>query len=404
MSTGAIGGVGSVPEFVDPEGGAAAEATEAQVGAPAQAPEVVRGTRPEAIAGDGAATLVQAQLEARVSDGETGEKEATALEQSEATEATEAPRSPEEIQAELEALEALEAVYEEWLEDPELTSYERYFIEMDLYDVRSEIFDLKVELGAAIADQWWNSFGLLGAGLLDSWDAMISLFQTKSQGMIRMLDQQQLIVERGNDEAKEAERRRQIQAAIRRAAAESGALVPPVSSEILAILDRHRDAVERFAEEPSRERLPALREAIRALTDHGQFATKERLDGIVQLIRSFQGQKPGMAYLGKNKGWVNGNEVEPDPSTDFAPYADVTAMARRVVREVITSAPIHRRGFGGMWHVINHAAALVDLAEYGYRDLAQRALPGPDRRAQGNCRLVRRTVRCRSCLRFRCGR
>jgi hypothetical protein len=49
-------------------------------------------------------------------------------------------------------------------------------------------------------------------------------------------------------------------------------------------------------------------------------------------------------------------------------------MAEAVFDELIRSAGERRDGFGGLWHVINHAAALAELAAYGYRDLATRGL------------------------------
>ena len=49
-------------------------------------------------------------------------------------------------------------------------------------------------------------------------------------------------------------------------------------------------------------------------------------------------------------------------------------MAAAVVDELIASASQHRRGFGGLFHVINHATALTELARFGYTDLAERGL------------------------------
>jgi hypothetical protein len=266
MSAGAVGGVGPVPDFEAP--GPAAEQGQR---APAEGaePAVVRGGEaPEAwkALNDTSAKLMEAELnEAATESTGTATEGTEGAEETAATDQVTEPRELSEIEEELAWLEELESMYEEWLEDPELSSYDRYFIEMDLYDVRSEIFDLQCELGQAMADQWWDAFGMLGAGLLGSWDSMISLFQTKSEGMINMLNQQQDIMRRGADELSEADRHSRTQSAIRRAAAESGALVPPMSSEILAILDKNRDVVEQFSKAPSRDKLPELRDAIREL-------------------------------------------------------------------------------------------------------------------------------------------
>ena len=46
-----------------------------------------------------------------------------------------------------------------------------------------------------------------------------------------------------------------------------------------------------------------------------------------------------------------------------------------VLDEAIHLNPeIHRSGYGGLVHVINHAAAVTDLVDYGYGDLASRAI------------------------------
>jgi hypothetical protein len=47
-------------------------------------------------------------------------------------------------------------------------------------------------------------------------------------------------------------------------------------------------------------------------------------------------------------------------------------MVDFVIDELIQSVSIRRQGFGGMWHIINHAAAITELSRYGYRDLARK--------------------------------
>ncbi len=115
--------------------------------------------------------------------------------------------------------------------------------------------------------------------------------------------------------------------------------------------------------------------AIRAFKDHPELATPERVEGVVKLIRGFSGSIMGKAYLGKEHGgWINGDQIVLVKARDIPRYADVPMMAQRVVDEVISSASIRRRGLGGLWHIINHAAGLLDLATYGYRELAQQGL------------------------------
>lgn len=110
--------------------------------------------------------------------------------------------------------------------------------------------------------------------------------------------------------------------------------------------------------------------AIRALTDHPDLATPSVIDGICQLIADFNGTKPGSGYYGKQRGRINGREVELQKENDFAAYADLTAMADVVIEELTKTAGKRMVGFGGLWHIINHAAALVELATYGYPELA----------------------------------
>jgi hypothetical protein len=49
-------------------------------------------------------------------------------------------------------------------------------------------------------------------------------------------------------------------------------------------------------------------------------------------------------------------------------------MAETVMGELIRSASVRRQGFGGLFHIINHAAALIELSLFGYRELARRGL------------------------------
>lgn len=114
--------------------------------------------------------------------------------------------------------------------------------------------------------------------------------------------------------------------------------------------------------------------AIRALKDHPEFATPSITDGIRKLIAAFNNVTPGNGYYGKEKGRIDGRKVSLPNDDDFPPYTDMEDMANAVLDELIEHASQHRQGFGGLWHVINHAAALAELAQYGYRDLAVNGL------------------------------
>lgn len=115
--------------------------------------------------------------------------------------------------------------------------------------------------------------------------------------------------------------------------------------------------------------------AIRALKDHPDLTTPAVAGGICKLIAGFNKAKPGSGYYGKERGRIDGRNV-PLPKDDaFKPYAGLSAMAEVVLDELVRSAGQRRDGFGGLWHVINHAAALAELAAHGYRELATKGLP-----------------------------
>jgi hypothetical protein len=115
--------------------------------------------------------------------------------------------------------------------------------------------------------------------------------------------------------------------------------------------------------------------AIRALKDHPDLATPALIDGIRRLIAGFDGATPGSGYYGKAKGRIDGRKVPLPKDASFSPYPDLESMAVTVMDELIENAARHRQGFGGLWHVINHAAGLIELTQYGYRELALKGLP-----------------------------
>ena len=114
--------------------------------------------------------------------------------------------------------------------------------------------------------------------------------------------------------------------------------------------------------------------AIRALREHPQYATPAVVDGICRLTEGFNGATAGRQYYGKERGWIPGEQVALPDDDGSPPYADERAMAEAVVDEVIRTAHEHRQGCGGLWHIINHAAALIDLARLGHEDLARQGL------------------------------
>jgi hypothetical protein len=115
--------------------------------------------------------------------------------------------------------------------------------------------------------------------------------------------------------------------------------------------------------------------AIRALKDHPDLAMPSVINGIRKLIKGFNDASPGSGYYGKEKGRIDGSKILLPQDDSFPPYPDLPTMANTVLDELIRHAPQRRQGYGGLHHIINHAAALTELAHYGYRDLALKGLP-----------------------------
>ncbi len=120
--------------------------------------------------------------------------------------------------------------------------------------------------------------------------------------------------------------------------------------------------------------------ALRALDDHPTYATPSLVGGICRLIDSFDGAGGGRGYYGEERGWLTAGDV---PSDDAGPdYNTLEEMAATVVGELLAKAHERRRGFGTPHHVINHAAALVELSALGYDDLARQGLAAHRRHVQ----------------------
>ncbi|MEX2187775.1 MAG: hypothetical protein WD875_13305 [Pirellulales bacterium] len=115
--------------------------------------------------------------------------------------------------------------------------------------------------------------------------------------------------------------------------------------------------------------------AIRALSDHRDFATPSVVAGIRKLIEGFNSAQAGRGYYGKQKGWLTGDQVKLPPDDAFRPYGSIQSMIDTTIDELIATASVKKQGFGGLWHVINHAAAIAELHRLGFKELAQQALP-----------------------------
>lgn len=114
--------------------------------------------------------------------------------------------------------------------------------------------------------------------------------------------------------------------------------------------------------------------AIRALSGHQEYASPKLLAGIRKLVASFNSQHPGRGYYGKLRGWLNGDRAPLADAATTPEYGSLGGMVEVVTGELIATASEHRRGFGGLFHLINHAAALTELDRHGYPDLASKGL------------------------------
>ena len=114
--------------------------------------------------------------------------------------------------------------------------------------------------------------------------------------------------------------------------------------------------------------------AIRALKLHPEFCTPSIAEGIRKLIAAFDGASPGSGYYGQKKGRMNGRRVDLTDQAELARYTDVKSMAETVLEHLIAHGNETRIGYGGLTHLINHAAALVELENFGYSDLAAKGL------------------------------
>ena len=115
--------------------------------------------------------------------------------------------------------------------------------------------------------------------------------------------------------------------------------------------------------------------AVRALHDHNEYATPQIITGIRKMTAGFNNAHAGRGYYGKEKGWLNGKQVKLEADRSFPQYQSIQEMIDVTIAELISTAAVRKQGFGGLWHIINHAAAITELNRFGYEKLARLALP-----------------------------
>lgn len=143
------------------------------------------------------------------------------------------------------------------------------------------------------------------------------------------------------------------------------------------LIDGIAEALEKSIDQPreSGHNVIFASLAIRALKEHPEFSTPAVVDGIRKLMALFNTAHPGSGNYGKAKGRIRGNKITLPEEDGTPPYTDVEGMAKAVLDEIIKQDPnFNREGYGGLVHVNNHAAAIADLAKYGYGSLVPRAI------------------------------
>ena len=118
---------------------------------------------------------------------------------------------------------------------------------------------------------------------------------------------------------------------------------------------------------------------LRALHGHDIYATPAIVTGIRTLIKKFDKVNQGRGYFGKssekNNGWLNGDQVKLVEDNSLPAYQSIQQMVDVTIDELIATASIKKQGFGGLWHIINHAAAISELDRLNYPEIAKQALP-----------------------------
>jgi hypothetical protein len=113
---------------------------------------------------------------------------------------------------------------------------------------------------------------------------------------------------------------------------------------------------------------------LRALAHDPDEGSPDVVAGIIALMETFDTTGAGYARLGTDQELVRAETVNLDEDDGIPPYGTLAGMVDAVLDQLIATAHRRKQGVGGLWHVINHAAALVDLDDLGYGDLARRGL------------------------------
>ncbi len=113
--------------------------------------------------------------------------------------------------------------------------------------------------------------------------------------------------------------------------------------------------------------------ALKALHAAPEFALPPIIDGIVKLLKDFEGRGPGNAHVPGQDRLVDPREFPAPEGLDLPEYTSTRDMIAAVC-QLVTVQNFSRRGVGGPIHVIDHAAALLDLESLGYTQLVRQGL------------------------------
>ncbi len=149
---------------------------------------------------------------------------------------------------------------------------------------------------------------------------------------------------------------------------------PPIDNAAGALVDDLWKSIGALRQSGHNVIFAAL--ALRALSARPQMAEGPIVRGIERLLVAFANAGPGRGYYGRAVGWKAGSTAPRVPEEKAPAYSSVFDAARWSLQLVAEHAHKRRRGYGGLFHVVNHACALVDLHLLGYADLARAGLHG----------------------------
>jgi hypothetical protein len=113
--------------------------------------------------------------------------------------------------------------------------------------------------------------------------------------------------------------------------------------------------------------------ALKALHAAPEYALPPIIAGIVQLLEDFNGRGPGFAHVPGQDQLVDPRELPVPDDLHLPDYQSTDDMVAAVCAHVVPRY-FNTRGVGGPIHVIDHAAALLDLEASGYSSLVRQGL------------------------------